>query len=329
MAEGVLTAESLASAFRDIAARHPNRVALSEPGWKCSFAELDDLSDRCATAFLRLGLARHGRVIFQLPNGRDLIIIIALLGWLKAELIPVRGGVVPGDAARTSALLQGAPLFPLFGMTEGLLSCGCIADPPELLNTTVGTPLSAYDEGRIIDPDTGLEMPDGTEGELIVRGPCTIRGYVNAEARNREAFTAEGFYRSGDLMRFVHAAGKRCLVFCGRLKDVVSRGGEKINSQEVEQLVIRHPAVGAVAIVPVPDAAYGERACAVIIPAIGAEPVGVAEPGRFLEGLGVATFKWPEFVEIVEDFPVTSSGKLSKLRLTEIIKEKRKQALLF
>jgi acyl-CoA synthetase (AMP-forming)/AMP-acid ligase II len=241
-------------------------------------------------------------------------------GWLdRLDFSNVRGSLVPGAARSTSELLGGACVFPLFGMTEGLLSCGCAADPIAVLETTVGVPLSEYDEVHVVDPDTGLALPDGELGELIVRGPCTIAGYFDAEERNQEAFTPDGYYRSGDLMRWQIVAGKRCLVFGGRLKDVVSRGGEKINCQEVEQIAIRHPAIGAIAIVPMPDEAYGERACAFVIPIPGAPAIGVPELGAFLEAEGLAKFKWPERIEIVGEFPMTSSGKLSKPLLREAI----------
>src|SRR5581483_3486765 len=109
-------------------------------------------------------------------------------------------------------------------------------------------------------------------------------------------------------------AGQRYLVFEGRIKDVVSRGGEKINCEEVERVALGHPAIAAIAIVAMPDRTYGERACAFIIPTPG-NTLDVAELGRFLEQKGLAKFKWPERIELVEEFPLTSSGKLSKPKL--------------
>ena len=248
-------------------------------------------------------------------------------GWLdRIDFSHVRGGFVPAAAPQYSALLGGAPVFPLFGMTEGILSCCCAEDPPEALAATVGVPMSPHDEIRIVVPGSETDVVVGEQGELLVRGPCTIRGYYDAPDRDAEAFTADGFYRSGDLMHQTEIAGRLFLVFDGRLKDVVSRGGEKINCQEVEQIAVRHPAVGAIAIVPIPDAAYGERACAVIIPTPGAEAVSVAELGRFLESEGLAKFKWPEIVEIVSEFPLTSSGKLSKPLLRELMTAKHRRS---
>jgi non-ribosomal peptide synthetase component E (peptide arylation enzyme) len=252
-------------------------------------------------------------------------------GWLaNVDGARIKGISVSNAAARTSALLGGAPAWGLFGMTEGLLSYCAAGDPPMAIDETVGRPLSPYDEVRILRPESDEDVAPGEIGELAVRGPCTIRGYYDAEERNRETFTRDGFYRSGDLMRFREIDGKQYLAFEGRLKDVVSRGGEKINCQEVERLAINHPDIGAIAIVPMPDEAYGERACAFVIPAQDAAPITVPELGAFLEREGVAKFKWPERIEIVEDFPMTSSGKLSKPKLKEqisaILREERDRA---
>lgn len=146
-----------------------------------------------------------------------------------------------------------------------------------------------------------------------------IRGYYDAEERNREVFTADGFYRSGDLMREREIDGKAYLVFEGRIKDVVSRGGEKINCQEVERVAIGHPKVAAVSIVPMPDPLYGERACAFVIPKGTTGAPSVRELADFLVEAGLAKFKCPERIEAVPEFPMTSAGKISKTRLREIL----------
>jgi non-ribosomal peptide synthetase component E (peptide arylation enzyme) len=522
---GVLTQETLVSAFEQAARSHPERTALSEVGWSCTYAELDAVTDKAASAFMRLGLKPLDRVLFQLPNSKELI--VAFLGCLKAGLIPIctlaahrrieigylgrhasaRAHIVPagdprfdfiafaqemrqqipslqftiatkadsrslGDRAHsleelvagedaaeakhrvatiahdpfqvalfqlsggttdvpkiiprfhneylytlrsmvgfhgfdetlvsytpnpmlhnapmacvwgpalffggevaicgsleaaavgpllaqrkpnwlivpplllfrlkeagwldridfnnakgfsvTSAVQRfrtfvgGAAAWPLFGMTEGLLAYCNASDPDEAQYTTVGRPLSPYDEVRILEPGSENELPDGEVGELAIRGPCTIRGYFDAEERNKVAFTSDGFYRSGDLMRIKVIADKRYLVFEGRLKDVVSRGGEKINCEEVERVASNHPSIVGIAIVAMPDRTYGERACAFVIPAPG-NRVTVPELGSFLERQGLAKFKWPERIEFVAEFPLTSSGKLSKPKLREQI----------
>lgn len=183
---------------------------------------------------------------------------------------------------------------------------------------TVGRPLSPHDEIKILAPGSERELADGEIGELVIRGPCTILGYFDAEERNKVAFTSDGFYRSGDLMRIKVIQGTRYLVFEGRLKDVVSRGGEKINCEEIERVALSHPNVNAIAVVAMPDRTYGEKACAFVIPAPG-QTLSVVDLGEFLGQQGLAKFKWPERLELVSEFPLTSSGKLSKPKLRELI----------
>jgi non-ribosomal peptide synthetase component E (peptide arylation enzyme) len=235
-------------------------------------------------------------------------------------------GFVILDSAEIMRAMIGAPCVPIFGMTEGLLAFARPSDPEEAQLNTLGRPTSPYDELRIVEPNTETDVADGQTGELLVRGPCTIRGYFDAGDRNLEAFTSDGFYRSGDLMRFLTIEGERYLVFEGRVKDVVDRGGEKINCSEVENALILHPAVGAVACVAMPDPLYGERMCAFIVPREGAEPLSLAEAGQYLQDHGLAKFKWPERIEIVNDLPMTSSNKVSKPIMREIIAKKLKEA---
>jgi long-subunit acyl-CoA synthetase (AMP-forming) len=178
---------------------------------------------------------------------------------------------------------------------------------------------------RIVRPGTDEDLPDGEIGELLVRGPCTIRGYYNAPDRDAEAFTADGFYRSGDLMSFTTIDGVRNLVFKGRVKDVIDRGGEKINCGEVEAAIGLHPAVGAVACVAMPDPMYGERMCAFIVPQAAADDPTLNTIGKHLAALGFAKFKWPERIELVPELPMTTSGKVSKPRMRELITAKLAQ----
>lgn len=224
----------------------------------------------------------------------------------------------PNHAARLSELTGGTAV-PLYGMTEGIITYGRIGDPDFVIQRTVGRPVGPHDEFRIVDPTTGEELPDGEIGEFCFRGPCSSRGYFDADERNLEAFTPDGFCKSGDLMRIHSIDGLRYVSFEGRVKDVVSRGGEKINCQEVEQVLINHTSIGAISIVPMPDQTYGEKACAFVILAKGAPGITVAEAGAFLERAGLAKFKWPERIEIVSEFPTTSSGKISKPILKKAI----------
>jgi 2,3-dihydroxybenzoate-AMP ligase len=233
----------------------------------------------------------------------------------------VRAFSVTDSAGQLSSML-GATCVPMYGMTEGLLAFGSPTDPPETLNSTVGRSTSPYDLIRIVRPGTDEDLPEGESGELLVRGPSTIRGYYNAPDRDAEAITADGFYRSGDLMSFTTIEGVRNLVFNGRVKDVIDRGGEKINCGEVEAAIGLHPAIGAVACVAMPDPRYGERMCAFVVPRAGADDPTLNIISTHLAALGLAKFKWPERIELVRELPATTSGKVSKPRMREIIAAK-------
>jgi 2,3-dihydroxybenzoate-AMP ligase len=204
----------------------------------------------------------------------------------------------------------------MFGMAEGLCMYTPRSAPLELRLRSVGTPVSALDEISVYAPGTEDPVPPGQPGELCCRGPYTIRGYYRAPERNAEAFTADGFYRTGDI---VVDLGGGHYALADRIKDLINRGGEKINAGEVEDLLIQHPAIDRVAVVAMPDALLGERCCAFIVLATGAEPLGVGDLRTHLAALGVAKFKYPERVEIRAELPMTSVTKLNKAALrTEI-----------
>ena len=213
----------------------------------------------------------------------------------------------------------------IFGMTEGVIMFTRSDDPSEVLDLSVGRPVCSDDEVKIVEPGTETEVADGEEGEALFRGPYTISGYYKSEENNRDKFTSDGFYRSGDLMLARIIDGKRYFFFRGRLKDVVDRGGEKINAEELENVINRHPVVLASAVVGMPDSTYGERVCAYIVPKQPGTGLDVKELAAFLEAEGLAKFKWPERVEIIPEFPLTASGKLSKVILRQVITQKLAQ----
>ena len=201
-----------------------------------------------------------------------------------------------------------------YGMTEGLGSMTSLDDPLEVVCHTVGKPPCPGDEYKIVD-DQGQELPPGKEGELIARGPCISRGYYKAEEFNRVAFNADGFFFTGDLAMFDQDGH---LKITGRKKDMILRGGENISAAEVEELILSCPKVEQVAVVGMPDPVLGEKACAFIKPK-GGEIVTLEELVAFLKGKGIASFKLPERIEIITDFPLTSIGKIDKKLLRDWI----------
>ena len=204
-----------------------------------------------------------------------------------------------------------------FGMSEGLLMFVRIDDPEDVRLETVGRPVSPDDEVKILDDDDN-EVPFGEVGELCCRGPYTLRGYFGVPEYNARTFTSDGFYRSGDLMR-QHPSGNYMVE--GRKKDLINRGGEKISAEEVENLILSHPAVKNVACIAVPDPDLGERMCACVLLKDGAE-LRFEALKTFLMGKEIAKYKLPERLEILADFPLSTFGKVSKKQLTEMISQK-------
>ncbi|WP_019578023.1 AMP-binding protein [Curvibacter lanceolatus] len=201
-----------------------------------------------------------------------------------------------------------------FGMSEGLLMFVRRGDSEEVLLETCGRPVCPDDEVRLIDEE-GREVADGEVGELACRGPYTLRGYYGVPEYNARQFTADGFYRSGDLMR-KHPSGN--YIVEGRKKDLINRGGEKISAEEVENLILMHPAVQNVACVPMPDPALGEKMCAFVILHPG-QRLDLPALNAFLQRQEIAKFKLPERLELLPEFPVSTFGKVSKKALGEQI----------
>ncbi|WP_035253511.1 (2,3-dihydroxybenzoyl)adenylate synthase [Desulfatiglans anilini] len=204
------------------------------------------------------------------------------------------------------------------GMAEGPLFWTRLDDPDEVRFGTQGRPQSPGDDFKIADPSTGEEVESGEMGELWCRGPYTIRGYYRAPEYNARAFSPDGYYKSGDLVR-LHTSGN--VVVEGRLKDCINRGGEKISAEEIENHILAHPAVDICACVAMPDLLLGERVCAFIVPKPG-QALTLAELNRFLlEERRIAKFKLPERLELVDALPLTNVGKVNKVVLRNTITE--------
>lgn len=241
------------------------------------------------------------------------------------DLSSLRDFITAGETVLVERELK-VPGYHLFGMSEGLCMRTRPAHDRRAREQTVGQPLSALDEVRLLRPGTEDPVAPGEVGELCCRGPYTIAGYYKAPEHNEKAFTRDGFYRSGDLMRAHEFDGETFYSFEGRMKDNIDRGGEKISAEEVERAVLQHPAVREVAVVGMPDREFGERVCAYVIVEPGCEAPTVTSLRDFLVGLGLAKYKCPEHVEIVETFPVTKVGKVSKPDLKKDIAQKRAAA---
>ncbi|MEU9844475.1 AMP-binding protein [Actinomadura sp. NPDC048032] len=246
---------------------------------------------------------------------------IALL-WLDAvtwsdedvsslRLLQVGGAKLAAERAAEIPDALGCQVQQVFGMAEGLLNYTRLDDPRDLIERTQGRPLSPADEIRVVDED-GKRVAPGEVGELLTRGPYTLRGYYRAPEHNARSFTPDGFYRTGDLVRELPSGH---LIVEGREKDQINRGGDKVSAEELESHLLAHPAVHDAAVVGVPDPVMGERTCAFLIIREGERAPGLREVKDFLRVRGVAAYKHPDRLETAAVFPRTPVGKISKKAL--------------
>lgn len=230
------------------------------------------------------------------------------------RLLQVGGARLMRHAAERVSPTLGCQLQQVFGMAEGLICCTRLDDPPERIHDTQGRPVSEADEIRVVDA-RGKPVAPGEIGELQVRGPYTIRGYYRRAEHDATAFTADGFYRSGDL---VSQTEDGYLVVEGRDKDQINRGGEKVSAEELENLLLTHPQVHDAAVVALPDALLGEQTCAFVM-ARAPAPTSM-QLKQHLRACGLAAFKIPDRIEFVARFPETGIGKTSKKSLREALR---------
>ena len=162
-------------------------------------------------------------------------------------------------------------------------------------------------EIRLVDRD-GVDVAAGHEGEICVRGPSVLRGYVDAQL-DAEAFDAAGFFHTGDL-GFLDPGGN--LNISGRIKDIIIRSGENISAAHIEAHLSDHPSVAEVAVIGLPDPRTGERACAVIVTRPGRDPLDLDQLHAFLLARGLTVQKIPEQLELAGQLPRNHGGKVRK-----------------
>jgi len=232
------------------------------------------------------------------------------------RVLQVGGSRMPDELAARVRPELGATLQQVFGMAEGLINMTRLDDPEEVIVSTQGRPVSAEDEIRVVD-EAGVDVPDGVPGSILTRGPYTPRGYFRAAEHNARAFV-DGWYSSGDI---VVRRPDGNLIVLGRDKDIINRGGEKISAEEVENIVYRLPEVDLAAAVSMPDPVLGERLC-LFITLLAQEPLTLDAVREFMTAQGLAAFKLPERIEVVDSMPLTKVGKIDKRALREAIADK-------
>ncbi|WP_371373284.1 (2,3-dihydroxybenzoyl)adenylate synthase [Sporomusa aerivorans] len=225
------------------------------------------------------------------------------------EILQVGGAMLDENLAKRIMPALKCRLQQVFGMAEGLICCTSPDDPDDVIHSCQGRPISAGDEIRIVGQD-GNDVAAGEYGELLVRGPYTISGYYRAPEQNRKDFTPDGFYRSGDKARITPAGN---IQIGGRIKEQINRAGEKIMPAEIESYLCLHPEIKAAALIGLPDETLGERSCAYVL--TDQRQLSLTDIHKFLHDLGIARYKMPDQIELLDFWPLTSVGKVDKTKL--------------
>jgi len=239
----------------------------------------------------------------------------------RFDLRSLRTGIMAGSPCpiqlmkRVVAEMHCPEITIAYGQTESspVITQTTTDDPIELRVTTVGRALP-HTEIKIIDPATGKIVPRGTQGELCTRGYCVMKGYYNNDQATRAAVDPDGWLHTGDIA--VMREDGYCRI-AGRVKDMIIRGGENIYPREIEEFLYTCPGISEVQIVGIPSAKYGEEVAAWVKLQPGAA-LSAEEIRAFCSGK-IASFKIPRYVKMVNEFPMTVTGKIQKFRMREIM----------
>ena len=238
-------------------------------------------------------------------------------GFAEADLSSLRLVIAvgsPGTLRISQERLPSVPQVSSFGSTEcgGFVSIGRPTDPLEVRLTTNGSAFPGS-ELRIVDPETGEDLPPDTPGEILMRGPARFVRYHEEPELTAQVIDADGWFHSGDLGR-MDEAGR--LSFVGRIKDMLKVGGENVAAAEIETFLLGHPACEIVQVVAAPDARYVEVACAYVQLSPG-QTATEEELIDYCRGQ-IATFKVPRYIRFVDEWPM-SGTKIQKFALRERI----------
>jgi fatty-acyl-CoA synthase len=206
----------------------------------------------------------------------------------------------------------------VYGQTEASPGCTMSStdDSLEVRVNTVGGPLPGV-ECKVVDPETGEEVPDGVNGEFVARGYNIMKGYYKMPAATAQAIDKDGWLHTGDLACRTPEGNFR---ITGRLKDMIIRGGENIYPKEIEEFIYTYEKVKDVQVIGVPDDALGEEICACIVPKEG-ETITEEEIKDYVRS-HMAKHKVPKYVDIVEGFPMNAAGTILKYKMREAAVEK-------
>jgi 2,3-dihydroxybenzoate-AMP ligase len=219
-------------------------------------------------------------------------------------------------AAATPGLIRdvvarlGIRFFNGYGATEGMSTITGAHDDLDTTTSSVGRPSCPGDVYKVVDFD-GSELPTGSSGELLVKGPGFFTGYYLNDEENAKAFDADGFFKTGDVACISEDG---CVTITGRIKEMINRGGESISATVIEELIDRHPDIVAVAVVAMPDPLMGERVCAYVQTKNGCELTFEAVVA-FLREENASVLELPERIEFIAEMPYTPAQKTDKKTL--------------
>ena len=237
----------------------------------------------------------------------------------KTDFSYMRTGIMagsncPADLMREAAdKMKMTEIVSVYGQTEASPGCTMseVTDSLEVRTETVGSAFP-HVECKIVDPETGEDLPDGENGEFVARGYNVMKGYYKMPAATAAAIDADGWLHTGDIACRDHDGNYR---ITGRLKDMIIRGGENIYPREIEEFIFTCPKVKDVQVIGVPDKRYGEEIMACVILKEG-ETMTEEEMKRFI-GANMAKYKVPRYVDFVSEFPMNAAGKILKYKMRE------------
>jgi 2,3-dihydroxybenzoate-AMP ligase len=227
------------------------------------------------------------------------------------------GGASQPDLIRDVRDKLGCRYHNGYGATEGMTTLTRADDSLETILNTVGKPTCPHDTYKVVDFN-GRQLPAGSSGELLIKGPGVFTGYYKNPDENEKVFTADGFFKTGDVAKIDEEG---YVTLTGRIKEMINRGGESISAVEIERLISDHPGVQLVAVVPMPDKDLGERACAYVQPLPGVN-LDFEAIIAFLKSRQVSVLLLPERIEFMKEIPLTKARKMDKQALIKDITAK-------
>ncbi|WP_417592794.1 class I adenylate-forming enzyme family protein [Parasphingorhabdus sp.] len=266
-------------------------------------------------------------ILSKLLLQKDMIKAAGFLESVKT----IASGSAPLDPAMVQGFTEtfGIDIFNLFGSNEGMALIGTPVDVPDTSDRATcfprfGRPEFSWSTGigdridtRLIDKDSGAEITEpGVPGELEIAGSTVFDGYYQSPEDNAEAFTPDGYFRSGDLFE-ITGDKNQYYRFVGRCKDLIIRGGMNISPEELDGILQSHPRILEAAVYGKPDSILGEKVCAVVVPMSG-ETITLKDLTDFMNEHGIAKFKRPEYLKIVDALPRSAMNKVPRHMLKDL-----------